>query len=91
MSNYYYGLCCQHKGKYVHIHDKSGRSYYGKIVDVDRQFVYLESERGRTDLGGYGYGWYGGGYGYRRPIFPIALAGIAGFALGVAFSPFFFW
>ncbi|WP_416151330.1 hypothetical protein ACM26V_10290 [Salipaludibacillus sp. HK11] len=83
---HYYHMCSRYKGKQVTITDFSGVEYRGRIVNVDQQYVYLEQE-GRG-FGGFGYGYYGGFYGgYYRPIVPIALAGIAGFALGALF----FW
>ncbi|MCT8137193.1 hypothetical protein H1D32_05215 [Anaerobacillus sp. CMMVII] len=101
MSNYQ--LCCQYKGKVVHIYEKSGKVHYGKIVEVDREYVWIEPSVTRSPRGfGYGYpgyggpgyayggyGAYGGGYGIgRNPYFvPVALAAIGGFALGAAF----FW
>lgn len=90
----YYELCSRHIGKEVCIYDKLGRQYVGKIVNVDRRFVYVQPTR-RTYRGfGYGYwpgyfgyGGYGyGGYGYGG-IVPIALAAIAGLVLLSAF----FW
>ena len=95
MSNYYYDLCCKHRGKVVHIVEKCGRSHYGRLVNVDNQFVYLEPiSMGRDDV--FSYGWYSPVYGgywgrsrYRHGGFvPIALAAIAGFALG---SALFWW
>lgn len=87
----YYDICCRHKGKHVRIVDLSGKEYHGKIVNVDTQYVYLETEN--RGFSGFGYG-YGGGYYYPgyppypyRPVVPIALAAIGGFALGAAF----FW
>lgn len=98
----YYHLCCQHKGKVVHIYEKSGKVHYGKIVEVDREYVWIDrsvagSPRG-FGYGGYGYGGYGhgaygayghGAYGHRRNPFlaPVALAAVGGLALGAAF----FW
>lgn len=93
--NHYYDMCCRYKGKHVRIVELTGREHHGRIVDVDAQYVYLESgERGHSGFGyGYGGGYYPGygGYGYPpyrpRPVVPIALAAIGGFALGAAF----FW
>ncbi|WP_078552664.1 hypothetical protein [Bacillus alkalicellulosilyticus] len=101
----YYDICCQHRGKTVIIKEKCGKQHYGKIVNVDKQYVWIEPVQRGTGFGGYsygypGYGGYPGGYyqsGYTvagyggypgyRPIFPVALAAIGGFALGAAF----FW
>ncbi|WP_280769349.1 hypothetical protein [Salipaludibacillus daqingensis] len=84
---HYYDMCCRYRGKRVRITDVSGKEYRGRIVDVDQQYVYLEQES--SGFGGFGYGYRGyyGHYGYYRPVFPIALAAIGGFALGAAF----FW
>lgn len=99
----YYHLCCQHKGKVVHIYEKSGKVHYGKIVEVDREYVWIDRSIGQSPrgfgyggysyggYGGYSYGGYGGygGYGHRRNPFlaPVALAAVGGLALGAAF----FW
>lgn len=95
MSNYH--LCCQHHGKVVHIYEKSGKVYHGRIVKVDQEYVWIDPMVNGPR--GYGYGAYGGGYpsygyggygyGYgRNPYWvPVALAAIGGFALGAAF----FW
>lgn len=71
----------------MRITDVSGVEYRGRIVEVDQKFVYLEQER--NGFTGFGYGYPGYGYPgyYYRPVFPIALAAIGGFALGAAF----FW
>ncbi|OIJ11606.1 hypothetical protein BKP35_11745 [Anaerobacillus arseniciselenatis] len=63
----YYQLCCQHKGKVVQIYEKSGKVHHGRIVEVDREYVWLDTRgggpRGFT-YGGYpGYGAGFGGYG----------------------------
>lgn len=86
----YYHLCCQHKGQVVHIYEKSGKVHYGKIVEVDREYVWIDRSvaagpRG-FGYGGYSYGGYGG-YGRNPYLAPVALAAVGGFALGVAF----FW
>ncbi|MFV8826857.1 hypothetical protein [Alkalihalobacterium sp. APHAB7] len=92
----YYQMCCKHQGKVVTIYEKCGRRHYGRIVNVDHQFVYIEPVQPRSGgLGGFSYGFYGGygpygygaGYGYGRFV-PIALAAIGGFALA---SAFFWW
>lgn len=99
MSNYH--LCCQHRGKVVQIYEKSGKVHYGKIVEVDTEYVYLDTRVGGPrgfgygyyggfgGYGGYGYGGYGyPGFGYRNPYWiPVSLAAIGGLALGAAF----FW
>ncbi|WP_026672448.1 hypothetical protein [Alkalihalobacterium bogoriense] len=84
-----YDLCCQHQGKEVILHEKCGRQHFGRIVKVDRQYVWLEKQPQTPNFGGFSYGFYGAGYpGYGfggRNIFPIALGAIGGFALGTAF------
>ncbi|PYZ93950.1 hypothetical protein CR194_10530 [Salipaludibacillus keqinensis] len=79
-------MCCRYKGKYVRITDVSGVEYRGRIVNVDRQYVYLEQDN--KGFGGFGYGYYGGYYPpprYYYPVVPVALAAIGGFFLGAAF------
>ncbi len=89
MSNYH--LCCQHRGKVVHIYEKSGKVHYGKIVDVDREYVWIDPRVSGGPSGfryGYpGYGAYGGFGGYGGGFVPVALAAVGGLALGAAF----FW
>lgn len=91
----YYEMCCQHRGKVVSIYEKSGKMHYGRIVEVDREYVWIEPTGARPRGFGYGYYGYGGypgygyhGHGFHRPFWvPVALAAIGGFALGAAF----FW
>lgn len=80
--NYYYRLCCEHKGKVVRLYETTGREHVGRIMRVDEQYVWLE--RVGTDTRGYGYGYYpaygydpyyGAGYGHGGGYwFPVALA-----------------
>ncbi|MED3645555.1 hypothetical protein P4475_01720 [Halalkalibacterium halodurans] len=77
---YYYDLCCKHHGQVVQITEKCGKRHVGRIVAVDQQYVYLEPVGGHRGPGGFCYGWCWGW----RPFFPVALAAIAGFALGAA-------
>ncbi|ADU31242.1 hypothetical protein Bcell_2992 [Evansella cellulosilytica DSM 2522] len=80
---YYYDLCCKHRGKFVKIYCLNTRKeYVGKIVDIDRQYVWLEPSQPQTQGHGFGYGW-----GWGAGLVPISLAAIGGFALGTAF----FW
>lgn len=74
-----YNLCCKHFGKTVRITCRDDRVYTGRISRVTRDHVWIRPTSG---LGGFGYGFYGGGFGI-----PIALAAVGGFALGSAF----FW
>ncbi|SDZ03377.1 hypothetical protein SAMN05421736_105158 [Evansella caseinilytica] len=99
----YYNLCCQHKGQLVRITETCGKIHVGKIAHVDPKYVWLErGDRGGGSFGyGYPYGGYVPPAGYAAPgpygaapvygrnpyFFPVALAGIGGFALGTAF----FW
>ncbi|MDE5415025.1 MAG: hypothetical protein LPK26_12255 [Bacillaceae bacterium] len=84
----YYQMCCKHRGKVVTIYEKCGRRHYGRIVNVDHQFVYIEPVHPHSGgLGGFSYGFYGG-WGFRPwgvGVVPIALAAIGGFALASAF------
>ena len=86
--SHYYKMCCDHKGKVVSIYEKCGRHHYGRIVNVDHNYVYIQPVDRPASTGGFSYGWGGwggyGGWGY-RPIVPIALAAIGGFALASAF------
>jgi hypothetical protein len=75
----YYDLCCRNRGRVVTITDRQGRKHTGRIKQVTNTHVYLEPN-GSRQFGGFGYGYYGypgWGRGY-----PIALAAIAGIALG---------
>ncbi|WP_070121432.1 hypothetical protein [Bacillus marinisedimentorum] len=84
MSTRYYDLCRRYRGQVVDIRSRDGRKYRGKIVNVDRQYVYLQPDGGRGRRG-FGYGFYGGPFffGPQR----IALAAIA----GIAIAGLFFW
>lgn len=89
---HYYHVCCEHRGKVVTIYERTGKRHVGRIVEVDKQFVYLEpTSAGVTGYSwgypGYGWGYRPYGYGYRPYWVPVALAAIGGFALGAAF----FW
>lgn len=85
MSVSLYNQCCSYKGRYVNLQHKNGQSYYGRVVNVDSEHVYLDMGRGGGR--GYGYGYYGG-YGYGNNVVPFAFGAIAGLALAGAF---FFW
>ena len=88
MSNVnYYETCCRYKGRVVNITCRDGKRHVGRIVDVTRRHVYIQpiGPSGRN-LGGFGYGYYGG-YGYYRRPFAVPLAFITGLALG----GLFFW
>ncbi|WP_179295537.1 hypothetical protein [Bacillus sp. FJAT-45350] len=61
--NQYFDLCQRHVGQVVKIREKSGVEHYGKIVNVDQQYVYLETNSHRREFGGYGYGSFGPGFG----------------------------
>jgi hypothetical protein len=82
--NNYYDLCCRYQGRHVTIRERSGKVHSGRITRVTRSHVYLEPRGGRN-LGGFGYGFYGG-YGYRRP-YAVPLAFVSGLVLG----SLFFW
>lgn len=86
-AQHFYHLCNRSKGRPVEIVTKHGKVYRGVIQHVDREKVYLRPF-GRPGLGGYGYGFWGPGYGY-RPGFGIGVAlGVIG---TLAFLPLFFW
>lgn len=80
---YYHGLCNKYRGRAVEIRTRDGRVHRGIIHHVSGNRVYLQPLRRGRNLGGFGYGYYGGwGFGAG-----IALGAIAGLAL----LPFFFW
>lgn len=88
----YYERCKECIERPVCIRMRDGSVHKGIIDQVDNKCVYLRPLRNRG-LGGFGYGFGGGfyggyggygGYGY-RPVWPLALAGIA------ALSLLYFW
>lgn len=81
-------ICNDHMGKCVYITENCGKRHYGRIVNVDRDNVYIQPLGNRGFSYGYGYGGYGGygGFGYGIG-YPIALGAIAGIAL----AGLFFW
>ncbi len=82
--SHYHGLCNRHRGRAVEIRTRDGRVHRGIIHRVSPNRVYLQPLRPRRNLGGFGYGYYGGGWGFG--------AGIAlGAIVGLALLPFFFW
>ncbi|WP_096435809.1 hypothetical protein [Alteribacter populi] len=81
-TQHYYNLCNRHQGRTVRIIENGGYEHVGRIVRVTPNCVYLECNR-RPGWGGFGYG-YGGYYGYRPYVYPVALAAIGGFVLGAA-------
>lgn len=86
MSQYnVYDLCCKYHGKVVRITDRTGRVHVGQITRVSRSMVWI---RPNSNLGGYGYGFYGGyGIGYGGFGYGLALGAITGVVLASAF----FW
>lgn len=87
MSQYnVYDLCCKYQGKVVRITDRTGRVYVGEITKVTRNMVWILPT---SNIGGYGYGFYGGypAYGFRRRGFGfgLALGAITGIVLASAF------
>lgn len=64
-----YYNCLRLKNRKVRIMTMDRKHYTGTIVDVDRNYVYLRTERGRpvqtsafypgAPYGAYGPGWYG--------------------------------
>ncbi|MBD1379036.1 hypothetical protein [Metabacillus arenae] len=84
MSQDYYRLCCQHRGKVARITDRAGRTHVGRIVNVTRRKVYIQPMGPRG--GGYGLGFWGGGYypGYYYP-YGIGLGFITGLVIGGLF------
>ncbi|HHY22275.1 MAG TPA: DUF1517 domain-containing protein [Bacilli bacterium] len=89
MVSRYYDLCCRYRGRYVNIYDHNGVRYYGRIVDVDDEFVWLDGYRRNRIRGfGSGFGYYPGWYYPGGFVFPLALGAIGGLALA---SLFFLW
>ena len=88
--HHYYNLCQKHQGRAVEVRTHNGSVHRGVIHRVDRQKVYIQPLQGNRNLGGFGYGYYGG---YRPWGFGFGFA--TGIALGaiatLAFIPFFFW
>lgn len=82
----YYGLCQKYKGRAVEVRTRDGRTHRGIIESVDRRMVYIRPHGAQRNLGGFGFGYYGG-YGYGRIGFGIAL----GFITGLVLAPLFFW
>jgi hypothetical protein len=81
---HYHRLCNRYRGNAVKIVTNDGRVHRGIIHRVDHRRVYLRPLGGPGNLGGYGYGFYGGfaGFGYG-----LALGAITSIAL----LPFFLW
>ncbi|MCG7345937.1 hypothetical protein MHZ92_17635 [Sporosarcina sp. ACRSL] len=81
----YHALCTRHIGRAVVIGTHDGRTHRGIIRSVRGGRVFLEPFGRRRGLGGFGYGYYGGGaFAFGAGI---AIGAIASFAL----LPFFFW
>lgn len=76
-----YNLCCKYHGKMVRITGRDGSVHVGEITRVNKDYVWLRPR----NLGGYGYGFYGG-YGRGSGI-PFAL----GFITGIVLATAFFW
>lgn len=76
-----YDLCCKYHGRVVRVTDRTGRVHVGEITRVNRSMVWI---RPTSNIGGYGYGFYGG-YGYRGFGVGIALGAITGIVLASAF------
>ncbi len=71
---YYHGLCNKYMGRAVVVRTHDGRSHRGIIHRVTPNRVYLRPLGRGGNLGGFGYGYYGFGWG-------IALGAVAGIAL----------
>ncbi|MFB1049787.1 hypothetical protein [Paraliobacillus sp. JSM ZJ581] len=82
----YYNLCNKNIGRPVQIRTKDGREHRGVIHRVNNSHVFLQPMP--SNLGGYGYGYWGPYWG-PRPGFGwgVALGSIATLAL----LPLFFW
>jgi len=80
---YYHGLCHKYRGRSVVIRTRDGRVHRGIIHRVTANRVHLQPLRRGRNLGGFGYGYYGGwGFG----------GGIAlGAIVGISLASLFFW
>jgi hypothetical protein len=94
MSDYYYGVCCDHIGSAVEIRCHDGGHYIGYVDSVDRDMVYLrplEEDDCPPDRGCDGPGLFLWGFG------GAFAGGFAGGLLGVALGsilfvrPYGFW
>ncbi|WP_053360789.1 hypothetical protein [Bacillus sp. FJAT-27251] len=74
---YYHGLCNRYRGRAVVIRTRDGRVHRGIIHRVTGNRVYLQPMRGGRNLGGFGYGYYGGGWGFGWGIAIGAIVGIS--------------
>ncbi|WP_163970222.1 hypothetical protein [Oceanobacillus halotolerans] len=84
--NHFYGLCQRYRGRAVEIRTHDGGVHRGIIQHVDHHQVYLQPLGRPGNLGGFGYGFYGPGWGAGRFGFGLALGSIAALTL----LPFFF-
>ncbi|WP_240378102.1 hypothetical protein [Bacillus piscicola] len=95
---HYYELCNRYKGRAVEIKTHDGRVHRGIIRNVDNRNVFLQPLGRPRNLGGFGYGAFGPGYGYGAGYGPGYGYG-GGFGYGVALGaigtlallPLFFW
>lgn len=74
-----YNLCCRYHGQRVRITCRDGSVHVGEITRTSRNRVWIRPD---DNLGGYGLGFFGEGFGYG-----IALGAITGIILATAF----FW
>lgn len=89
-----YQLCCQHRGKVVHLYEKSGKVHHGRIVEVENDYVWIDPRVGTAPHGfGYGYPSYGGhaapGAGYGAHGYGGYAAPAAGYGAGYGRNPYF--
>lgn len=86
--DHFYQMCCRYRGRAVEIRTRDGRIHRGIIKNVNRRYVYIDPIGRSPSFGGFGYGFFGPGYGYRRGLgLGIALGAIGTIAL----LPFFYW
>ncbi|WP_019415276.1 hypothetical protein [Paenisporosarcina sp. TG20] len=52
-----YNVCCRYHGKNVRITCRDGRVHMGEITRINKDTVWI---RPTGNLGGYGYGFFGG-------------------------------
>ncbi|USB35008.1 hypothetical protein [Paenibacillus sp. YPG26] len=74
-----YYNCLQCKNKKVRLLTVDGKHYQGTIVDVDRENVYLQQERGGGSVRTSAFTPYG--YGYGNEILTLSLFTLLAIAL----------
>ncbi|WP_096154374.1 MULTISPECIES: hypothetical protein [Bacillus] len=79
--SHFYNQCQRYHGQNVTLTCRDGSRHTGRIVRVTPRTVYIQPSGGRQ-LGGFGYGFYGGYYGRGYSPVAVPLAFITGIVLG---------